>query len=135
MGIGIDTLTKSLYILVGLTRLHGLESTSPYAAKWFVSITVLLGILTFLLVRLPVPKTVPACLFLLMQIMSIFKEYDDLERVKEAPVLIGCVVLFGMAMYWLSRSFDIRRDGGIDGVVVTKEYIASREEEDDAENS
>lgn len=111
MGLGIDTVTKSLYVLVGLARLHGeTKEDNPYGQSLFVVLSVILGLLTFALILLPVPKAVPAYLFLLMQIMSICEDYDTKGRVRDAPAAIALVSVFGICLYFASRRYDEYRN-------------------------
>ena len=125
MGLLSDTITKSLYTLVGFTRLYGLEGESPYASRTFIGLSLILGLLTFYIIRLPVTKAIPAYLFLVMQVMIICKEYDDVERIRDAPVVVLLLTVSAMSLYAISRHIEGRYKTSTSSTdEKTNEYVA-----------
>ena len=109
MSILRDTLSRSLYVLVGLTRLHGLDSEpSSYGLFGFVILATALSVLALGLVRRPVPRSVPALLFLLLQIVTVSKEYEEAGRATESPAVVLATSILGLVLYAVFRGVDTR---------------------------
>ena len=95
-----DVLSKSLYALVGLTKLHGLDAEpDAYSLVGFLGFVTALSAVAFALVRTPVPKSVPSMIWLLLQVVSICKEYDESGFARESPGAILAATAFGMILY------------------------------------
>ena len=107
MGVLVDRVGASLYVLVGLVKLYTIDRKHGLSKKGFtftVSILILLSIVTM---NTKVPTALPPSLFLISQTMTICKTYDK-EDEKGVGLWITTMCVTGMILYELAKYGDLK---------------------------
>mgnify|MGYP003333573320 CR=1 FL=1 len=99
MGLLSDKIIACAFILVGLTRFHGVNGTNEMKNSYFIIVSGLLLACSVLIHNHPVPSALPATFFLVMQVMTICSKYREAQFTDMSTttyvllVCIGSIVL------------------------------------------
>ena len=125
MGL-VDTLSGCVFVMVGLARLRT-QKDSKLQQRTFGFLVLLLLALSFLSQNVPVNKALPAMGFLIIQIITIMKEYErDKREPKEGLMCIALSCIAGVLLYSSVSTYEKRH-----GDKVEKLYLEAESLEED----
>lgn len=104
-----DAVSKSLFVLVGLTRLHGVDPSSrPFERSQFALLVGGLAVITMACVSaVPLPQTLTSYFFFVIQVLNICKTYEEQQRsVTDILLTITRLTVISMTLYFLCRRLD-----------------------------
>lgn len=104
------TISKSLFVLVGMTRLHGTnnDDNMPRHRVTFFLLNILLVVMCMGLVGfVPIPDSLTSIFFFVIQIMDICKTYEDHDRnTLHIVATILKLTVISLVIYFLGRKLD-----------------------------
>lgn len=113
-----DAVGKSMFVLVGLTRLHGVEKDAqPFERSQFALLVGTLALITVVCVStVPLPKTLTSYFFFVIQVLDICKTYEEHQRsALDILFTITRLTVISMVLYFscrrLDRSYERSRRG------------------------